>query len=408
MKKLIGTVAVAALLATAAFADGISFGSWGRGLFQVGNAKYDGDDSNTVTSWLGQSWGGAGPRTALVVNGSSENVGFSLDLHGNGSGLGIGDNALIWVKPIDAVKVVLAAANDSNWLRSDAAFGLWNWDRIGPVGSEDEEGFIFPAILNKNLAVAITPIEGLFIGVGINSQIADSDWGGPHANATDGKNANNFTVSDGNRFVDYLGRTIGFAASYTIADIGTIKAGVQGQGKGLNKDFESKDLIEIDAAFELTAIENVYIALGAKVPLMGNYNATTGADPIQINVYGRLGMIENLTINLLGGFKLNSGDVKEKEKDGAVGFRFGGEVEYAFSNGISVFGEVSYANGVYMVKSSADNQDTLGFGVGLWKGFSNGLIGVAFQGATNAYGRNALNKVDDLAWEVPVKFEYWF
>ena len=101
MKKLIGTVAVAALLATAAFAEGISFGSWGRGLFIVGNGKSaDHAGSNSVTSWIGQSWGGPSPRTALGVSGSSDNMGFNMDIHGNGDGLGMGDNALIWAKPL--------------------------------------------------------------------------------------------------------------------------------------------------------------------------------------------------------------------------------------------------------------------------------------------------------------------
>ena len=186
MKKLIGTVAVAALLATAAFADGLSFGSWGRGLFITGNGINDTGTGNSVTSWVGQSWGGPAPRTALAVSGSSDNVGFNLDIHGNGDGLGMGDNALIWVKPVEMVKIQLAAPsnnaagakNDQNWLRGDAVYGLWNWDRLGVVGSTGE-GFIFPAILNKVLSVAVTPIDGLFVAAGFN--VKAGDWGNTNA-----------------------------------------------------------------------------------------------------------------------------------------------------------------------------------------------------------------------------------
>lgn len=421
MKKLIGTVAVAALLATAAFAEGITFGSWGRALWIVGNAANVTDsngtvDGNTVTSWLGQSWGGAGPRTALSVHGSSENVGFALDIFANGTALGVGDNALVWVKPISWLQFGIGKF-DWNILRSDAAFGLWGWDRIGPVGVFDEEGWIFGDLLDKNVNVVLTPIEGLTIGYGFNPWTADTSWS---KLTNGGNNTNNNVVGteNGNRFVDQLGRTSAFAAGYTIANVGTIKLGVQAQGKNYNSDGEKKDRVEIDAAFELTAIEKVYIAVGARIPLGGTYTQKTietetvyAKDaPVYVNLYGRINAIDNLGINLLAGFKIGGGDYKASnpKADGAFGFRFGGEVDYTFSNGIGVFGEVEFANGIWMANNSDSDYASLGFGLGLTKGFSNGVFGVAFEGATNAYGRNALESATDFAWEVPVKIEYWF
>ena len=404
MKKLIGTVAVAALLATAAFAEGISFGSWGRGLFIVGNGKSaDHAGSNSVTSWIGQSWGGPSPRTALGISGSSDNMGFNLDLHGNGSDLGIGDNALIWAKPIDAVKIVLAAKNDQNWLRNDlAAYGLWGWDRLGVVGDVGE-GFIFPAILNKNLAVSVTPIEGLFIGFGFNTSFGNwNNTGAGPGNITE------YDYDNGNRLIDQLGRTSAFAASYTLANIGTIKAGVQFQGKKYNKDNERKDRIEIDAAFEFNAIETVKAAVGAKIPLIGNYNADRGAQPIELNLAANLNFIDNLTIHVVSGFKFNAPNANDLKQDGALGFMVGGGADFGFSNGLGVFADVRYASNIYKSGSTADKKDNLVFGAGVTKGFSNGVIGVAFEGSTNANGRNDFVYNGDLAWEIPVKFEYWF
>lgn len=415
MKKLIGTVAVAALLATAAFAEGISFGSWGRGLFIVGNGKSaDHEGSNSVTSWIGQSWGGPSPRTALGISGSSDNMGFNLDLHGNGDGLQIGDNALIWAKPVDAVKIVLAAKNDQNWLRNDlAAYGLWGWDRLGCVDGNGE-GFVFPAILNKNLAVSVTPIEGLFIGFGFNTSFGNYDnTGAGPGNITE------YSYDSGNRLIDQLGRTSAFAASYTLANIGTIKAGVQFQGKKYNKDGERKDRIEIDAAFEFNAIETVKAAIGAKIPLIGNYNTGTlkvagvdttvySAQPIELNLAANLNFIDNLTIHFISGFKFNAPNANDLKQDGALGFMIGGGADYGFSNGLGVFADVRYASNIYKSFSTADKKDNLVFGAGVTKGFSNGVIGVAFEGSTNANGRNVFVYEGDLAWEIPVKFEYWF
>lgn len=103
MKKIISVLTGLALVAGAAMADGITFGSWGRGLWNV--AANSGDD---VVTDMHQSWGGLAPRTGISVSGSTENVGFAVDMFANGSGISLGDNALtslgdnalIWVKPM--------------------------------------------------------------------------------------------------------------------------------------------------------------------------------------------------------------------------------------------------------------------------------------------------------------------
>lgn len=415
MKKLIGTVAVAALLATAAFAEGISFGSWGRALWIVGTAQEAGEGDNTITSWLGQSWGGPSPRVGLSVSGSSDNMGFNVDFHANGNeGIALGDNCLVWTKPIEMLKIIFAGKNDQNILRGDSCFGLWNWDRIGAVGVEGEEGWTFPAILNRNVTIVATPIEGLTVGAGVDCLMGS--WGG----------LNPDEAAD-ERFVDQLGRKSAIAAAYSISNIGTAKIGFRGLGKGYDKEggynADRKDAFEFDAAFEFTMLEKVFIAAGVRLPLGGTFGEATdlyedgdlyawNTKPVMVTLHSRLSLIDNLTINVLAGLKLNSADLGATPADfkasGAFGFRFGGEVEYSFSNGLGVFAEVEYANGIWMKSSSADNKDTLTFGLGATKGFSNGVIGVAFEGTTNNYGRQTLKNADDFAWEVPFKMEYWF
>jgi hypothetical protein len=350
----------------------------------------------------------------LSVSGNSDNIGFVVDFHANGAdGISVGDNCLAWAKPVDMLKIIFAAKNDQNILRGDACFGLWNWYRVGTVSVEGSEGFIFPAMLNKNISLILTPIEGLTVGYGFNVGIGDVT-----------------PTEDSDRLVDQIGRSSAFAAAYTLANIGTIKVGFQTYGKGWDKNGgingyeDRKDAFEVDAAFEFTMLEKVYLAIGAKIPLGGTFGEASdlysdgnlyvaNERATFVNLYARLNLVENLGINILGGVKLNSKDTKEGDfkSSGALGFRFGVEGEYSLSNGIGVFAEVQYANGIWMASNSGDNNDTLTFGLGVTKGFSNGVIGVAFEGSTNGYklyGGKTTANADDFAWYVPFKMEYWF
>ena len=99
----------------------------------------------------------------------------------------------------------------------------------------------------------------------------------------------------------------------------------------------------------------------------------------------------------------------DPKNDGQFGFLFGAGIDYNLDGGIGLFADVRYANGIYKNNSSADKKDCLTIGAGVTKGFSNGKIGVAFEGATNNGGRYQTNeKSDGFSWEIPVKFEYWF
>lgn len=118
-----------------------------------------------------------------------------------------------------------------------------------------------------------------------------------------------------------------------------------------------------------------------------------------------------LAVHLAVGTKLNTFDLnktkKEDAADGNVGFAIGAGADYSLDNGIGFFGDVRYANGVYMKNTSADKSDCLTLGLGVEKNFSNGKIGIAFEGATNGNGRYAYED-NAFAWEIPVKVEYCF
>lgn len=446
MKKLIAVSAVAALAATALSAE-ITFGSWGRGLWvTAANSGYeeakDGKTSwtNSVVTDIHQSWGGAAPRTALGVAGSSDNVGFALDIHGNGTGLGMGDNGHIWVKPIDQVKVYMGKL-DVNVLRGDAAFGLWNWDRIGCV--DGQEGWTFADYLDANgagMSAVINPAEGLTIGVAVPMALTNEE----HGTATPKKNKDGDTEYYQIGSLQDAWLNSAFVFAYDIQEVGTVKAALKlhttnGHGTLKNPKFEGDKLVfkdgeiqydsgtwanydedkdgkpvktwcEIAAAFDLKAVENLYASLGVVVP-------TLNSKPYVANAYARYSVNDQLAVHALVGTKINANDAKKskEEKEWKTGFGFVGGVgvDYALDGGLGLFADVRYANNIWKSGTSADNKDNLTIGAGVTKGFSNGVIGVAFEGTTNGMGRYAYETEKDksskqFAWEIPVKFEYWF
>lgn len=401
MKKVI-TVAALAAVAGLASAD-ISFGSWGRGLWITAANSGDGD----IVTDVHQSWGGDAPRTALAVSGDSDNVGFKLDIHSNASGIKQGDNAYIWVKPIDQVKLYMGNM-DVNALRGDVAYGLWNWDRLGCVDKRiGGEGWTFPAFVKgSGVSIQATPVEGLTLVADIPLRLT-----GPSDDGTSVK------------FSDTYGRSAKYAAAYDIKDVGTFKLGLETKARKTKAgETESKENVQIDVAFDVTAVENASISVGARIPTL-NGAVTDGSKDKDGNLiydynnpYVTLGgsyKADALTAHLLAGVAINAADAKEN-KDDALGFSFGVGADYDLGEGLGVFADVRYANGIWMNSTSADNSDNLVFGLGVEKGWSNGKIGIAFEGSTNNNGRYKITddknvaKADAFAWEIPVKFEYWF
>lgn len=384
MKKIISVLTGLALVAGAAMADGITFGSWGRGLWNV--AANSGDD---VVTDMHQSWGGAAPRTGISVSGSTENVGFAVDMFANGAnGIDLGDNALIWVKPIEQIKIV-AGKKDQNELRGDAAFGLWNWDRIGAVDKMVLEGWTFPDVFDGDgVAVIAYPVDGLTVGAGIPLSLSGA-----------GATLENTYAHGAN-----------YAAAYAIDGIGTVKAAYMTKADGTSRDAkkDSTSYGVIAAAFDLTMVDGLYATVGAQIPTA----SVNEFDSTIVNAYARYSL-DALAVHLAVGTKLNTVDnskTDDSKYDGNLGFAIGAGADYSLDNGIGFFGDVRYANGVYMKNTSADKSDCLTLGLGVEKNFSNGKIGIAFEGATNGkngYGGYAYED-DAFAWEIPVKVEYCF
>lgn len=211
----------------------------------------------------------------------------------------------------------------------------------------------------------------------------------------------------------------------TIDGIGTIKAAYMTKATAKDKDGKDKDYGVIAAAFDLTIVDGLYASVGAQIPTAHvftsldidlknpmNPKVTASDVPTVVNAYARYSL-DALAVHLAVGTKLNTFDVKKAMKgddaalDGQVGFAIGAGADYSLDNGIGFFGDVRYANGIYMANTSADKSDCLTFGLGVEKNFSNGKIGIAFEGATNGNGRYTYED-NAFAWEIPVKVEYFF
>lgn len=427
MKKIVAMTALAAATAGTLSAE-ITFGMWGRALWNTAaNANHD-----EVVTDVHQSWGGDAPRGGLSVQGKSDNVGVHVDFHANGTnGISLGDNNNIWVKPIDQVKVTVGKM-DENELRGDACFGLWDWDRVGTVskaGVQDSEGWIFPDIFDVNgVNINVYPVDGLTVGAAVNVPLANSDTSPTVEHA--------------------WGHQAKYGLGYTVEGLGTFKLGAVMQGDKLRKVKNNNELkskknwAKIHAAAELNPTEQMTVKVGAAIPTVSSgayrsvsvtkrnthgYDASEATDNTyvcpEINTYFSFKASDALTIHVINGNKIDCADTYDKNGDkklskkekGHYGWLLGAGVDFNLENGISFFGDVRYANDIYLHQNSDDfGCLTTGFGVN--KGFSNGSIGVALETASNNQGRYTIkhhgsdynvNK-DAIAWSIPVRVQYWF
>ena len=386
MKKIVGTIAAIALAASSAFA-GVGIGSWGRAIW----APVQGD-GDKVTSWEGISWGGAKSRVGISVHGESENVGFNLDMNGDG-GVGLGDLAQFWAKPFSWLEVKIGQTQDDTG-RGNAAYGIFNWKRMG--GGFTGEDVTFTRFGNgtggqaQGAIVKITPIENLWIIAAFNVQ-DDKD-----AKATFVNNAQ-------------------YGAGYTIDGIGSIRA--QYIGGDDAKTIDGKDAIasRINAAFDLTAVENLFVTVGAYIPLASTgkitpakpagkeyyLNTETGAiefkdtektdeerkaSEVVIAAYANVNL-DAVTLHAL--FKMGLGNTDFNTKANLLA-GVGADVD--FGNGIGANFDARLST-----KFETAGETELVFLAGLTKSLANGMIGCGFQGDVEALDSNAKFK-----WAVPV------
>ena len=416
-KTLIAVAAAAALTATSAFAE-ITFGAWLRVL-----ASPVASTGKDVIAGVENSWGW-GARTARInINGTSEDgkAGFVMGVYNDfESGLGQGDDAYLWVKPVDTVKVSVGKFDSpTNGLRGDFCYGSWNWLRPFNWG-RDGEGLTFDGIWRSGLMVEADPMDGL------------------HAFAV-------IPMSSSYKSAEETYRNIQVGFGYTIEGVGKLKAqfigdygyttkkktdgyeldkytstGVLTKEKEVAYDKDQdKTTGQIGVAFDITAIENLYVTVGARFGIADKDYAPEYLK-MEFSAGASYQVSETMKFSVDGDYK----QFQEKfNKDDDSLFSVGAGVDFTVMDGLAAVADVRYMSNKY----GKDGDDgAISFLVGVNKSVSsNGSLGIGFQGATNGCGlvtndgtgikagqSYTLGKDggdgDEFVWAIPVSVSVWF
>ena len=425
-KTLIAVAAAAALTATSAFAE-ITFGAWLRVL--ASPVASTGED---IIAGVQNSWGW-GARTARInINGTSEDgkAGFVMGVYNDfESGLGQGDDAYLWVKPVDTVKVSVGKFDSpTNGLRGDFTYGSWNWLRPGNW-VYDGEGLTFDGIWRSGLMVEADPMDGL------------------HAFAV-------IPMSSSYKSAEEVYRNIQVGFGYAIEGVGKLKAQFIGDysystKNTVTKSYEldttkevattkevkttvtgkkDKDATtgQIGVAFDITAIENLYVTVGARFGIADkDVVAITRDDHNYLKMAFTAGasyqVSETMKFSVDGGYKQFQN--KFNADDDSL-FSVGAGVDFTVMDGLAAVADVRYMSNMY---GKAGDEGAISFLVGVNKSVSsNGSLGIGFQGATNGCGftwddgkagiisgksftaGEANGDSDQFVWAIPVSVSVWF
>ncbi|WP_295800437.1 hypothetical protein [uncultured Treponema sp.] len=415
-KTLIAVAAAAALTATSAFAE-ITFGAWLRVL-----ASPVASTGKDVIAGVENSWGW-GARTARInINGTSEDgkAGFVMGVYNDfESGLGQGDDAYLWVKPVDTVKISVGKFDSpTNGLRGDFTYGSWNWLR--PFNwVYDGEGLTFDGIWRSGLMVEADPMEGLhaFAVIPMSSSYASAEEvyrniqvGFGYAIEGVGKLKAQFIGDYG-----YTTKTTETGDYYLDTADGTIKQ----SSVAYDKD-QDKTTGQIGVAFDLNAVENLYVTVGAR---FGIADKDYAPDYLKMafTVGASYQVSEQMKFSVDGGWKQYQDKVLAGNDDSL--FFVGAGVDFNVMDGLAAVADVRYISNNY---GKAGDDGAISFLVGVNKSVSsNGSLGIGFQGATNGCGlvmndgsgieagkSYTLGKDggdgDEFVWAIPVSVSVWF
>ena len=435
--------------AAVSFAEGITFGAWLRCIAVP--AANNGDETYTIGT---HSWGGA-PRaarlnvTAVAPDGNAGfNMGMYSDLDGTGKNSN-GDEANLWVKPLDMVKVSYGKY-DNGTLMGGVCLPSWDWIRpTSTIALGDEDLF-----MSKNdktgLMVEVTPMENLYIQV-----MAPFTKDAEKAAATYKKLRGGFAYTVPG-LVKVKGQYIGMGA----AKGEDTEATAAVAGKWTDKDGKATTATAIETALSMTtgALDT---ATGYQDALAAGYTytaatpAAAAADGAEGNSNCNLeAEVDVLAVDGLfvgAGFKYyvrkdgddnNAGDEKmrvalgatyqvlpelkvlangaywtaygkdDKKRDGR--FQAGVGFEYDLGDGLAVNGDFRYLAKEGIDGKKTKNSDHMSFCLGAKKNVSsNGYIGVAFLGQTNSGNftdslPGETEKGDKFTWAIPVALSVSF
>lgn len=468
-------IALAAMMAVgtgglfAQVADGISVNGWGRAAFApiIHKGEYKKPpalSSGSDTTVDGETYAGTGTNwgdavdVEVTINGATSHIGFALGLATEG---GIGANeagANIWAKPFgnDLLKLSIGKGVDDT-LRGKVGSLNNGWESfvLPLLGEEDDiftrfayggandivGGASLPAgftakELTYGALLTSAPIEGLYIGALVNAPNMRKQ---PLLKAED------------------VYRFIQVGAGYEIANVGHVRAqffggwtayddadaiaaalaalgGPSPVPPDLVADYLGLAPARIEAAFALTAIENLTLDIGAKIYLPTKYDAkpTGSSVDFKYETSESIKVSAGAIIAPEGAFSLAArvdsafaGYGKEDDDNiKNAPFILNAHLVPAFDLGFAkvgldvgmqLTGATSGKRGGTEYKTSDTKDDSFDFGIGAFihKGFANGHIKTGL--ALTLDGENAgLNDKNDPrkytipTFSIPVLIEYSF
>ncbi|MBR5966891.1 MAG: hypothetical protein IK015_12330 [Treponema sp.] len=392
MKKLIGALALAAMVAASAFAE-VSFGAWVCNLPTLIASDGDGIKGGAVANPWG--WGARPARADINFTSDDGKAGIVMGVYTNFTGgvAGSSDNTLMWIKPVEQIKLSLGQHDNFFGTRGDLCFGSWNWLRPNPTGGDLVrwgEGITFTSGNKKNassgLGIQITPIEALkvFAFVPLTA-----------------------TASGGENAVKTLDKVFGkgvYGAMYTIDGIGKIKAQFLADS---DEDAGKKTLGTFEAAFDLTAVDKLFATVGVEFNIKDSDLYGKGAKMFGVAAGASYGITE--------AFKVAADFCISIPKDGDMGLAFGVGLDYAINDALGLTADVR------MIMPNNNIDPSLSFLVGAnYACGSNASLGLGFQ-AVVAMGDKASTgdlklvqaatvdgETKKFIFAVPLRFNVWF
>ncbi|MBR4386503.1 MAG: hypothetical protein IKP51_08290 [Treponema sp.] len=386
MKKILAITAMAAFAAVS-FAEGITFGAWLRAL--AAPVASDGDETITAA---GNSWGW-GARTARInvtAVAPDGNAGFNMGVYNDVSmDLSAGDEANLWVKPMDIVKVSYGKY-DNNTLRGDLCYGSWNWLRPTSSWLAEDEGLLMSGNGGTGLMAEITPMEELYIQAMLPITTEQEKAGDTYKKLRGG-----------------------FA--YTVPGLAKVKGQYIGKGEASDDDAgtDGNSNCDIEAEVDILAVEGLYAGVGFRYDVRkdGKEN-NAGDENMKVALGVSYQVMPELKVSASGAFFTFYGEKVDPRFQAGVG------VDYDLGDGLAANADFRYLSKSGVDGEKADYTDHMAFSVGVTKSVSsNGYIGVAFQGQTNSgnFANNVITgKANDdgekknFTWAVPVALSVWF
>jgi hypothetical protein len=446
MKRIFAVALIGALVTGVAFADielGSGFKVSGWGTARLTPLTITGDDTSA-----GFDWGKIGVTTKWSPESGKIGIQFDTEIQGSPSGTytnwGVSDNAKLWVKPFDMLKLTYGKFVEDDFR---GGFAGSDDDVAGRGGTGGQNGdWVFSRFLvgsGNGLHIALNPIEALKIEAAV-------DLGNAAA---------------GGDISDVYG-TIQIGVGYTIADVGVarfqfIAGTTENAAKGLGKtgsgsgqmtlagfgptwgslmggdDYDSvadttpallaaTGAHRIEGAFKVTAVPNLGLDIGFKVPLAyeGDLPAAMGDSDKKPTIQ------QDYLVAAFGNYKLSD----PLSLDFQVIASFGGKLDYdgktIYENpfGLYVFVQPKYnlnddvgfgahiallSKGTYKVSSDGndakevDDSDSLTFFACPWvkKQLGGGNVKLGLGLKVPAGGQN---KDADVTVFIPLTFEYSF